>query len=464
MRDARLSFRHWTNLDPRDVICLWTGLLPVPLEGLLLAVFLLMGSAPAVAQQYSVEEATLNGGGGTVTANGLEVTSSFGGASPVGTARSERYVLYSGIPFPLAGGRPIVVVHDPDEEGGPLEAGSDYTVTARIVSNVAPLEEVTLFYRTGADSASTKVEMTETEEGFTGTIPAEAIGASGIAYYFVATDAAGSTVRAPSSGIYSLPVALNGPGIQKSDGLPEGTTQSDYRLLSMPLIPEDPSPQAVLGDDIEGLSSESAYDPSEVRFFEPLNTRVSEFPRTGAFELGKAFWLIVRDGADEIDSGPGTVMALDEPVEIDLVQGWNFIGTPFSAEVPVSNVHTEEETSVELRSYGSEGYNTPEEPVQSMQPFEGYALHTEEEGTLIVEPPASPDASSPRSKGKSPSFSWRLRVRATSPIGKDVDNVAAVQSEASEGWGGEDWAEPLPSLAVYECSSTLPKELPKTSA
>ncbi len=461
MRDPRLSFQHWEIVKARDVIGTWAGLLPVSLLCRLLAVLLLVGSTPTAAQQYSVEEATLNGGGGTVTANGLEVTSSFGGASPVGTARSEQYVLYSGIPSPFPGRRPIVVVHEPDEEGEPLEAGSEYTVTARIVSNVAPLEEATLFYRTGADSAATEVEMTETDEGFTATIPAEAIGASGIAYYFVATNERGSTVREPSSGIYSLPVALDGSGIRKSDGLPGGTTQADYRLLSMPLVLEDPRPQAVLGDDIEVLSSESAYDPSEARFFEPINTGVSEFPRTSDFEIGKAFWLIVREGVEEISTGPGTVMALDEPVEIDLIQGWNFIGTPFTAEVPVSNVYTEGETSVELRSYDSEGYNTPEDPVQSMQPFEGYALYTEEEETLIIEPPEGDDASSTQSKSTSSPFSWRLRVRATSSIGKDLDNVAAVQSGASEGWGSEDWAEPPALFGRLRVAFDPPEEAPE---
>lgn len=389
-----------------------------------------------------MEEASLNGGGGTVSSDGLRVTSSLGGASPGGVVRGDRYVLYSGVPLPLAGGKAIFVVHEPEDEGGPLQAGDDYTVSARVVSNVAPLEEATLHYRTGADSAPTEVEMTKEGNSFQATIPGEAIGGTGILYYFVATNAEGSSAREPESGFHSLPVTLDEPGLKKSDGITGGTTESAYRLVSMPLILEDPRPESVLGDDIEYLSSVGAYDPTEARFFEPLDTHVSEFPRTADFEIGKSFWLIVREGVEEIDSGAGTVPALDEPVEIDLNEGWNFIGTPFSVEVPVSNVKTSGGTSVELRRYDSDGYNTPDNPVQQMEPFEGYALYVEDEETLVVEPPSSSGETRSNSTVKSPAYPWHLRVRATSPLGRDVDNVAAVHPEAREGLDAEDWREP----------------------
>ncbi len=415
---------------------------------LLLGVFagvmlIFMGSGPAAAQTYTVEEATLNGGGGTVTSDRLRITSSIGGPSPVGTVQSDRYVLYSGVPSPLAGRLAILVIHEPSAEGGAVEAGQDHTVTARIVTNEASLEEATMYYRSGQDTAATEVSMTADGNDFTATIPGTVIGETGFTYYFVASDAEGTTARAPRSGVYSLPVSLEDPGVQKSDGQSGGTTQSAYRLRSMPIVPEEPSPESVLGDDIPSLSSASAYEPSEARLFEPINSRVSEFPRTGDFELGKAFWLIVRDDVDVIDSGAGTVQALDDPIDIDLQQGWNFVGTPFTMPVPIANVHTDGGSSVVLRRYDSEGYNTPDDPVQVMQPFEGYAVYVEEATTLTVEPPISDsEATQQKSLRQSSQYPWRLRVHATNSNGRDTDNVAAVHPDASNKWDAKDWAEP----------------------
>jgi hypothetical protein len=405
---------------------------------------------PALAQRFTVQEAGLDGGGGLVTAGSLTLTSSLGGASPVGTVRTDRYVLFSGMPSPFAGQIAILVVHDPEEGGGTAEGGTDRIVTARIVANEAPLASATLFYRSGGAAEPTAVEMTADERGFVGTIPGSAIGESGLTYYFVATDEQGTSIRAPRSGVFSLPVQVGGSGVERPDVLAGGNTQAAYRLLSMPVVVDDPAPESVLGDDVPTLAGPTVYDPSTARLFEPIGTGVSEYPRVSNFNLGRAFWLIVRDGVDVIDTGAGTTGALNEPVRIDLRQGWNFIGTPFPVSVPVANLETADGSPVTLRSYGADGYNTPDTPVTAMTPFEGYAVFAENTTTLLVNPPlpASERATSSEKgatvKGKT--FPWRLRIRGTSPSGWDADNVAAVHAEAADGWDAHDWPEP-PALA-----------------
>jgi hypothetical protein len=361
------------------------------------------------------------------------------------------------MPSPFAGQAAILIIHDPGTDGGAAEGGTDRTVTARIVTNNAPLDSATLYYRTGRDDEATAVSMTQDETGFEGVIPGEDIGAAGLTYYFVATDEQGVAIRAPTNGVYSLPVRLGGEGPQKPGGQTGGATQDAYRLLSMPIELDDPSPEAVLGDDISTLSSPSAYDPSVARLFEPIGSRVAEYPRTGDFELGQAFWLIVREEVETIDAGAGTSRVLNEPVRIDLSRGWNFVGTPFAVDVPVSNLRTTSGASVTLRSYGAEGYNTPDTPVTTMRPFEGYAVFVESATTLVVEPPlpeaeqaakaakASVQKSNVQQSNGTP-FPWRLRIRASSRTGRDADNVAAVHASASDDWDAHDWPEP-PALA-----------------
>lgn len=405
----------------------------------------LLLASPAAAQQYVVQEASLDGGGGVVTTDRFDLTSSLA-TQPAGTVETDRYVLYSAWPSPFVGQVAILIEHDP-EAAGPAEEGQARDITARIVTNDAPLQSATLYYRSGSGETPDSVSMTADDTGFVGTIPGSAVTDAGLTYYFEAVDEQGTTVRAPRSGVYALPVRLDESGVQKPGAQPGGNTQSAYRLLSMPVVLDDPSPEAVLGDDIPSLASASAYDPSEARLFEPIGTRVAEFPGTGDFELGQAFWLIVRAGVDSIDAGQGTVKALNQPVEIDLSSGWNFVGTPFTNPVPAENLRTESGEDVTLRAYGEEGYNTPDAPVTEMDPFEGYAVFVEEATTLIVEPPlqAGEKSGSSETAGESTEdrrFPWRLRIRGTASSGRDADNVAAVHADAADEWDAQDWPEP----------------------
>lgn len=410
--------------------------------------FLLL-AGPATAQRYSVHEAGLDGGGGVVTTGALTLSSSLA-SSPAGRGSTGRYVLYSGMPSPFAGRAALLVIHDPGDEGA-AQAGQDRTITVRIVTNNAPLASVTLFYRVGTAVEPEAVTMQPAGDGFSATIPGTALGAGGLTYYLLVTDENGATARAPRSGVYSLPVRVGDADLRRSEPQPGGRTQAAYRLLSVPIVLDDPRPEAVLGDEIPTLASASAYDPATARLFEPIGTRVAEFPGTGSFELGRAFWLIVQDEVEAIDAGAGTVGALDAPVDIPLTQGWNFVGTPFTLPVPVANVTTADGAAVTLRSYGEDGYNTPDDPVTEMVPFAGYAVFAETASTLVVQPPilsterAKQASKLAASSAASSAFQWHLRVRGSSRTGWDADNVAAVHTEASAEWDEHDWPEP-PSL------------------
>lgn len=412
---------------------------------LLLLLFVSLTAAPATAQRYTLQEAGLDGGGGMSTAEDLVVTSSLA-AQPVGTGQTERYVLYSAMPFPSIGQAAIILTHEPSGDGT-ATGGEDWPVTVRIETSDAPLDAVRLFYRKGNEAEATSVSMTQDSSGFQATIPGNAIGASGFTYYFTATDAEGTTVRAPRTGVYSVPVRLADEVLQTDEPLPAGSTKADYRLISIPAELDNPSPSAVLGDNIPTLSSASAYDPSKARFFEPIGTRVAEFPRTSDFDLGRTFWLIVREGVSAIDAGTGKVNPLDEPVEIELSTGWNFVGTPFTVPVPVSNLTTSSGAEVTLRAYEEGGYNTPDNPVTEMEPYTGYALFVESATTLTIQPPVPSTEKNATSEGSAhaKAFPWRLRIHGTSRTGRDADNVAAVRNGAKNGWDRWDWPEP-PSL------------------
>ena len=401
----------------------------------------------AWGQNYTLEAQVLSGGGGTVQSGTQTLTATVGQASPAGRAESGPFTLISGYPSPFFGLQAIAI-EVPLSNPGAQPSGTAVTVQASVVNRVAEVDAVTLFYRTGGASSFSSTAMTMASEGtFEGDIPADALTNQGIAYYITATDADGNQARFPAQGVLSFPVELDEPGIVKTDGQPAGATQAAYRLIALPVNANQKRPTAVLGDDISFLSSASAYDPEEARFFEPVGQTVSEFPRTNDMVAGKAFWLITRSGVDLWDTGPGTTFPLDGEYQIGLSEGWNFIGNPFNFSIPVDRLRTADEQDIVLRTYGGGGYNSVNNPVTAMQPFVGYAVFSESATTLFVDPTPGANASAneaakQRLAQTRPELDWSIRIVGRSGNAQDADNVAGVMRDATTGRDAIDWAEP----------------------
>jgi len=421
----------------------------------------LAGPTPAHGQRFTLQESVLGGSGGTATAGSATITSSLGRPSPAGRSESPSFVLYSGFPSPFAGVVVVRIAHDPSAPDDGVPAGSDRSITAQIQTVQAPLQEAVLTYRPGDADAPTAVPMTEEGDGFVAQIPGDAITEQGVVYFITATDANGRTVRAPRTGVYSFPVLIPDPGLVRSSPLPSGDGQGAYRLISAPLRLDRASPSDVLGDDISFLADGSTYNPEQVRFFEPIGTRVAEFPRTADFAPGKAFWLIVRDGASDLDTGTGSVFPLNGPVSIDVEAGWNFVGNPFALSLPVANVTAGDDSDLVFRAYGSDGYNTPNNPVTVLEPFEGYAVFVDRETVLRFAPPLRDDEKSGAADGTGNRLDWGLRITGVGPTGRDADNLAGTHPEALAGRDGRDWPDPPPvgsgfSLGFVEIDPAQP--------
>ena len=401
----------------------------------------------AWGQNYTLEAQVLSGGGGTLQAGPQTLTATVGQASPAGRAERGSLTLISGYPSPFFGLQAIAI-EVPLSDPGAQPRGTAVTVQATVDNRLAALDAVTLRYRPGDAPSFSEVAMTPASEGvFEGTIPAAAVTNKGIAYYLTAADVDGNRARFPAQGVLSFPVVLDEPGIVKTDGQPAGTTQSAYRLIALPVNADQKRPSAVLGDDIPFLASASAYDANQARFFEPVGQTVSEFPRTNDMEAGKAFWLITREGVDLWDTGPGATFPLDGAYQIGLREGWNFIGSPFNFPIPVDRLRTADEQDLVLRRYGGGSYNSVNSPVTAMQPFEGYAVFSETNTTLFVDPALDASASA-RAAPKQrlavggPDLDWSIRIIGQSGEALDADNVAGVMRGATAGRDAVDWAEP----------------------
>lgn len=415
----------------------------------LIACILLSGLVlhTAQAQNYVLQESSVGGAGGTTSNTSYQLTSAAGQVSPAGQQSNDNYTLYSGYPSPDLG-FVALLVRFTQELSDAVPVGEALAINGvEVINRVDEVERVTLFYRTGGEASFSEVDLEQVEGAYQGSIPAEAITDRGVAFYVGAEDAEGNTARAPSDGVLSFPVRVPDEGITKSSAQPSGSTQSDYRLVSVPMSADNAAPSAVLEDDL------GEYDDTEWRFFEGARAdgeRGAEFGSTAEMTPGRAFWLIVRNASDPIDTGAGEVLPIDEPYEVDLREGWNYVANPYNFPLPVANVQVNG-TPIDFEERQLYEYDGSWAPITSenatLPPFSGFAINSEGDDVLAFDPaPAEAPASEAQSKmlaeNAGSDWSWSIGISARTGSVADRHHTAAVAADAKDGADAMDWPEP----------------------
>lgn len=385
---------------------------------------------------------------------------------------------------PIDTGRATVVVFASDGKGG--QAADTFNVTvyispppvithtnvvqqnfnqainlaARLTDNENAVRSATLYYREAGESNFVLVKMDTTRFGAdtlnaTAAIPSNAVGATGVEYYLVATDKHGVPGRAPAFGVYSVRVQIAGEGIDRGSAQTSGTAQSGYRLISVPLEVNNKNAEAVLVDDL------GAYNDRQWRFYDWANDANgnlsrTEFPNTAEFAPGKAFWLIVRSSDKKIDSGPGATVSTASKFAINLRKGWNLVATPFNF---ASNAAPLLANGDSLLFYAYEnGWSAPRRPSSrnKLEPFEGYAVFSDTATTMFILPNEFAAQSEPLPKTEASELPWSIRIAAQCQDARDENNFVVMMNNAAREWDAHDHPEP-PAIGEY-VSLYFPRE------
>ena len=347
--------------------------------------------------------------------------------------------------FESGGNAAPTVAHEP---AGDPTAGQAYSVTATLTDD-GGIQSATLFYRQGGAAGFSEVAMTADGDGrYTAEVPAGDVTARGLAYFVQAEDAEGLTARTPTFG---LAVDVGGDGLQAGVSVPTSEAGS-YRLVSVPLRPDNASAAAVLADDL------GDYDPEVWRLYSlQADQSYAEFPGAAAMTPGRAFWLGLKEAAT-FDTGAGTSVSLAEPFRIALNAGWNFVGNPFSFDVPLGNVRMGSGQALDVRAYNG---STWSQHTGALAPFAGYAVFAEAADELVVDPGLNaakgPSLAAKRALLRRVEGGWDIRVRAEAGRAVDADNVAAVHPEAASGRDRRDRPEP-PTVGDYVSASFVHPE------
>ncbi|MFK7847427.1 MAG: T9SS type A sorting domain-containing protein [Rhodothermales bacterium] len=339
------------------------------------------------------------------------------------------------------------------------------------------LESVDITFRRsgdGVDSLSAKMTTMDSVR-FEYTIPAFAVTERGIEYTMVAHDQDGFSTIAPNKSTdnksaFSLEVSVPGEGIRSENPQPAASsTPNAYRLFSIPIQADATSPAVVLEDDL------GSYKKSKWRFFEAVDNVIPEllpeFPNTKPLAPGAAFWLIVKDENKLIDSGPGKSVSTDQPFEIELEPGWNFIGNPFSFDIPVPQLVLDDGSAVDILFFNGSVWTELGENA-SIKPFEGYAVNnnTASAKTLRIYPstellllleldvdtrgfsdemisPAKNDNGEINNGEINNSAIWSMHIIATAGGFSDTNQIVLHQNSET-GWDPMDKPEP-PFIGDY---------------
>lgn len=331
------------------------------------------------------------------------------------------------------------------------------------------LESVDITFRRsgdGVDSLSARMTTMDSVR-YEYTIPAFAVTERGIEYTMAAHDKDGFSTIVPSKAAdnksaFSLEVSVPDEGIRSENPQPaSSTTPNAYRLFSIPIQADVINPAVVLEDDL------GSYKRSKWRFFEALHNVIPEvlpeFPNTKPLDPGAAFWLIVKDENKLIDTGSGKSVPTDRPFEIELEPGWNFIGNPFSFDIPLNQLITDEGSAVDALFFDGSAWTVLSQNA-AIKPFEGYAVNNNTATTknlriypstelfLLLEQGIdtrgfSDTRISPAKNETNEEDVWSLNIVATAGEFSDTNQIV-LHKNSKTGWDPLDKPEP-PFIGDY---------------
>ena len=325
-----------------------------------------------------------------------------------------------------------------------LPEGQDIAVSTQITDGSSGVQDAVLYYRKGGEPAFSSVNLDATGDVYSATVDGAFVNSAGFEYYVEARDNSDNTSRSPVSGSYGIRVRIEGPGLEQM--FPGDSTQTGYRLISVPMQLTNTSSSSVLEDL-------GPYNNRLWRFWE-LKSNYGEFEgeeqynelTNGAnFTPGDAYWLISRN-AWTIQTGQATSISTLEPFTQPLNPGWNFVGNPFNFIIPTENVTLSTGDSPSIKVYSAGWIDATQ-----LSPFEGYAIDAGENDNAVItiDPDLSPSSGKQgASQGTSSLLDWSIRITAEGTTSTDSGNLLGVSSAAASGWDVLDKPEP-PVIGDY---------------
>lgn len=223
--------------------------------------------------------------------------------------------------------------------------------------------------------------------------------------------------------IYSL--GLSKFDTAKADfSLAYGSSEKNYRIISVPAVLNKPDPEAVLVDDLGG------YNKKEWRLFDCTDGKNAntEFPDTRDLTPGVGLYLIVKSPGKTFDIEDGAWLETIS-YTIKLQKGWNLIGNPYNLTIDASKLTlTSADKNDVLKIWDYSGGWTQ---ASQILPWHGYAISVLGDASLTYEPYRKTSANLARAENNVASADqWCIQIAAQNEASRDVWNFAGVAATA----------------------------------
>ncbi len=232
---------------------------------------------------------------------------------------------------------------------------------------------------------------------------------------------------------YKLTSILTG-GVKKNDPQPIGTTGQQYKMISVPIFPDNESPAVMLSNF--GVS-DTTWKLLTWSNGDYIDSKSAGFP---GLRPGRGYWFITKV-ADTLRTGPGQSTPLNN-FGISLIPGWNMIGTPFNFAISWSDITGVPMNMVPYFWEGSE-YSIR----TTLYPWDGFFVQNEDPFnniTITVPPRRAIVSSTHPAFGFSKQLEtgeWRIQVKAESGWMKDRNNYMGVLLTASDDLDHTDFSD-----------------------
>ena len=301
---------------------------------------------------------------------------------------------------------------------------------------------VRLFYRRAGEAVYDSSEMVLAGDFYEGVVPFEFVTSRGLEYYIVAWDGRHRGTYPPTESGEALALRAYVPNEQTTGEVVPGvgSEEKGYRMFSVPLALEDPSPVSVLEDDLGPMLAENW----KAMRYNALEDIYEEHPSFGDIEPGQAFWLLTEDERDPLDVGSGYSVPTDSAYRLLLDPGWNQVGLPFNFWINWADIVRESGEPPVEAPWRYEGGLVHD--VQVLSPWEGYWVRNlaDEPVVLRIPPRQTQQIEFERTVRRWDEGEWGMRISAHCGDAHDVDNLIGVLRGASEAWDLYDVSEPPP--------------------
>ena len=312
-----------------------------------------------------------------------------------------------------------------------ISKDADSVIVQAITQDVNGIISANLYVQIGGEENIIEIPMVALNDSvYQASIPDSLLSIKNFRSWVVSID--GMYYDAVSN--YDTPALDFGEGKLRMDDttmasrFPKGVQRDIWRMVSWP------------AELIDGSLKNSSLKDGFV--FYDRDPITNDLTKPDTIVPGKAYWFKHRFKNNVIFSNhntDGTAVPLVD-YDINLQEGWNMIGSPFSFPVTVQEK--------ELRTFGYDSATTMDgwtEPSDTLYPWSGYAVYAEEPRVLTLQPFQN-DIEETRDAGRTISNEWVLNLRLSSNHYFDYSSQVGRKELAEEDKDAYD----VPALPVMD--------------